>query len=193
MHKLAPIVLAGCIPITFSGSNVPTDHTFKLTDEDIAAATSETCAQDWIGDDPQANLDTAMAELEDRGVKIAERKAKGFSAALPGRLFVGHGFGTKPVAWQVEILSHELVHYCQRDALGIGFERAYAHSAGRWRLEVPAWSQSIRTMAAQGANDAELMVWIDEKLISMRDSYFLHDIDPGQYEIVTRRIWESEL
>ncbi len=193
MRWILPLTLAACIPVTFSGSNVPTDHVFRLTADDIAAAESSTCAQDWVEDDVQFNVHTAIAELDDRGIKIVERKRRGFSVAAPRRLYVGKGFWDKPVASQAVTLSHELVHYCQRAALGAKFEDAYLHSAGRWRLEVPAYAQSIRTMHEQGTDEQALANVIGIRLTKMRDDYFLHDIDPAQYEMVTRRIWEAEL
>lgn len=191
-YRALPIFLFNCIPLSFSGSNVPMDHTFALTPADIAAAESDECAIEWITSDPGSNRKQALALLDDLGIKIVERKADGFALAGARRLFVGADFHGKTYAVQSVTLTHELYHYCQRDASDKLFEAAYMHSAGRWRIETPAWSQSIRTMLRQGASDRYVAKFIDTKLVSMRDFYWLHDIDPAQYELETRRIWESQ-
>jgi hypothetical protein len=187
-----PFILAACLPLSFSGSNVPTDRTFQLAPEDIGAAGSDECAIDWITDDPTFNRDHALALLDDLGVKVVERKAGKFTTAMPRRLYVGAEFWGKSYAVQSVILTHELVHYCQRSDMGAGFERTYMHSAGRWSLEVPAFAQSIRTMIRQGASLRDVSNYIEAKLVSMRDFYWLHDIDPIQYDRETRRVWEMQ-
>lgn len=188
------IALAACLPLSFSGSSVPTDHTFKLTAEDIAAAADTSCYQEWVGADPEANRDEALRRLEARGVDIVERTASRFTMALRGQTRVGKGFWENPVAVQAVILTHELTHYCQRDDLGDDeFDTAYAHSAGRWRVEVAGHAQSIRTMKAHSPDAAAGAVaeYIDVQLVKMRDAYWLHDIEPGQYEGETRKVWEA--
>jgi hypothetical protein len=192
MLRLSPLILAACVPLSFSGSNVPTDHTFTLTNEDIAAAESDECAVEWITDDAGLNRDQALSLLDDLGVRIVEREVAKFTTATPRRLFVGKGFSERPIPSQATTLTHELVHYCQMDASNAIFVKSYAHSAGRWRIEVPAFSQSIRTMIRQGESDELVSDYIDAKLVSMRDFYFLWDIDQAQYEMETRRIWESQ-
>lgn len=192
MLRLTPLLLAACIPLSFSGSNVPTAHTFSLTAEDIAAAESDECAVGWITDDAGSNRDQALSMLDDLGVRIVEREVAQFTTATPRRLYVGNGFSERPIPSQSTTLTHELVHYCQMDASSAIFVASYAHSAGRWRIEVPSFSQSIRTMIRQGASDANVATFIDGKLVSMRDFYWLHDIDPAQYEMETRRIWDRQ-
>jgi hypothetical protein len=136
----------------------------------------------------------ALSLLEERGIKITEREAAKFTTAGRYTLRLGSGFWEKPTEVQAMILSHELVHYCQRDALGDReFELAYAHSAGRWRVEVPAYSQSIRTMSAQAAGEQAVENYVDDKLMSMRDFYWLWDIDQVQYFQETRRAWEAAI
>jgi hypothetical protein len=191
---LISCLLCSCIPIAISGSNVPTEHTFQLTEKDIAAASSEECVQEWVTDDPVANHGMALALLEERGVKVTERSAIRFVTAFERRLRLGDGFWDKPTSIQAEILSHELVHYCQRDQLGDrAFELAYAHSAGRWRIEVPAFAQNVRTMREQGVSHDELQMYIDSRIVSLRNFYLLWDIAPDQYEKETRPILESAM
>lgn len=194
MKRLFPLILAACIPVKLSGSSVPTDHTFRLTPEDIAAAHDTACVQDWIGPDPGPNRAEALKRLEARGVKISERKVLASTTAYATVLRVGHGFWEKPLEEQAAVLSHELVHYCQRDVLGdVAFVELWGHSAGRWSLEVPAHTQGIRTYKAQGWTDEQVGAYIEWKIGKMRNFYWLWDIDPGQYEEETRRAWEVVL
>lgn len=193
---LSLIVLAGCFPIKISGSNVPTDHTVQLTDADIVAAEGyiDSCKVDLVSNDAQEVVDQVLAELEDRGVEVAERKHLKFTTAFKGRLEVAKGFWDRPISWQAMILTHELVHYCQRDDLGNrAFLEAYENSPGRWVIEVPGEAQFIRTGIAVGYEDWSAEKYIDDRLESMRDFYWLHDLEPVQYNRETRRLWESVL
>lgn len=186
------LLLVSCLPSRISGSSVPTEHTFRLTDGDLEAGASADCAQGWVTGDPEKDVKIARAMLDARGVKIVERNPGTTATALEHRLVVERGFGKKPLAAQAEIYSHELVHYCQRDAQGwIPFEEAYFTSDGRWRTEVPAYTQSFRTELLQGRPAAQVRKNIEGRLSSMRDGYWLWDINPEQYEAETRRIWES--
>lgn len=194
MKRLFPLLLTACVPLSFSGSSHPTDHVFRLTPEDIAAANDGSCVQDWIGPAPGLNRAAALKRLDARGVTISERRVLNHVTAYATHLRVGKGFWKKPLEDQAAVLSHELVHYCQRDLLGdVVFVELYAHSAGRWRLEVPAYAQSIRTFQVQGLSEEELQSYIDKKLISVRSFYMLWDIEPGQYEAETRSAWEAVL
>jgi hypothetical protein len=178
--------------LSFSGSNVPTEHTFRLTEADVEAAADVSCAQEWVASEPGENRDEALRLLKERDIPVIERPGVRFTTALRGQLRVGRGFSEKPVSLQAVILTHELEHYCRRDKIGDNaFDKGYAHSAGRWRVETPAYGQSIATLVAQGANEEAVAQYIDEQLVSMRDFYFLHDIDPEQYEEETRKIWEA--
>ena len=190
------VFLFGCFPIHISGSNVPTDNTTLLTAADIAAAEGylESCRVDLVSNNAQEVVDQALAELKERHIRIVEREKLTFTTAFRTRLEVKKGFWDEPVAYQAATLTHELVHYCQRRDLGnLTFEKSYANSPGRWRIEVPAVAQDIRTAVAVGFEDWSPRKYIDEKLPGMRDFYMLHDLDPIQYELETRRIWESVL
>jgi len=194
MRKLAAlsVFLGACIPLSFSGSNVPTPHTFMLTEADVAAAADVSCVQGWVTSDPQANRNEALRRLKALDIPVIERPGVRFTTALRGQLRVGRGFSEKPVWDQAVILTHELYHYCQRGKLGDNaFDKSYAHSAGRWGIETPAYGQSIATLVAQGANEDAIGAYIEDRLVSMRDFYWLHDIDPQQYEEETRKVWES--
>lgn len=189
---LIALLLVACLPSRISGSSVPTEHTFRLTEEDLEAGASTSCAQAWVTGDPAKDIATARTMLRARGVKIVERNPGTTATALEHRLLVERGFHNKPPKVQAEIYSHELVHYCQRDAQGwIPFEEAYFTSDGRWRAEVPAYAQSFRTQVLQGRARDEVRRDIGRRISSMRDGYWLWDIDPKQYKVETRRIWES--
>jgi hypothetical protein len=190
------IALAGCFPVHISGSNVPTDNTVQLTEADIAAAEGyiESCKVDLVSDDAQEVVDQALAELEDRGVDVVERNHLKFTTAFRGRLEVEKGFWNTTVERQAMILTHELVHYCQRDQIGNrAFIEAYENSPGRWVIEVPGEAQFIRTGIAVGYEGWSAEKYIDDRLPRMRDFYWLHDLEPVQYSRETRRIWESVL
>jgi hypothetical protein len=189
MRKLGLLVLVACGPTTISGSNVPTEHTFELTEADIEAGASNECALAWIGSDSEVNRKKALDILAERRIRIWERNPSGFITSFPKRLWLTPDFSDKAVALQAAILSHELVHYCQRDKLGADFEADYLHSAGRWRLEVPAYAQQFRTYVAQGMTADDVAVEISLQVESLRTRYLLWDIDPEQYETETRRIW----
>lgn len=189
MRKLGILLLAACGPTTFSGSNVPTEHTFLLTDADIQTASSNECALAWIGSDPDANRKKALEILKERGIRVSEKSPTRFITALPKHLLLTPGFSEKPVDLQAALFSHELVHYCQREKLGPDFDAGYRHSAGRWRIEVPGYAQQFRTYVAQGMAPDAVSKEISSRLVSMRKTYMLWDIDPEQYETETMRVW----
>jgi len=191
MRKVLPILLlAGCA-FRISGASAPTDETVRLTPADIAAAESDVCVQDWVGPHPGPNRAKALSLLDDRGVVVIERRVLRRTTAYARRLRVGKDFWKRPLAEQSAILSHELVHYCQRDLLGDEqFVVDYGDSVGRWRLEVPAYAQTIRTMILQG-DGKWVDGYIDDRIPRMRNFYLLWNIDPAQYETETRRIWEA--
>jgi len=192
MKRLLLLLLISCAHVSLSGSNVPTDHTFALTAEDISAANDASCRQEWVTDDPASNVKTAVALLDKRGIRLTERDAARFTTATRYTLRLGKGFWDKPVETQAVVLSHELVHYCQRDALGNdAFELSYLTSSGRWRVEVPAYSQSIITLRVQGMSAAEAGTYIEDRLEKMRDFYWLWDIDQIQYDTETRKAWKA--
>lgn len=192
MKRLAPLLLAACIPMSFSGSSVPTDHTFRLTPEDIAAAGGRSCIQDWIGPDPGPNRAEALKRLKARGVKVSEREILPWTTAYARDLRVGKDFWEKSLEDQAAILSHEFVHYCQRDRLGnMAFVELWEHSAGRWRLETEAYAQSVRTYKTQGLPQEHLDAYIDKRILSLRNFYWLWDIEPGQYVEETRKVLEA--
>jgi hypothetical protein len=192
MRKAAvlSVLLAACGPVKVSGSSAPTEHTFRLTNADLESAADPSCYQDWVGHDPEANVAEALERLHAIGVEIVERKALNFVTAFRHELRVGKRFWENPADEQAMILTHELVHYCDRERLGdASFERAYLHSSGRWRIETPAYAQEWRTAIAQGETPEMISERIAVRLLSMRNFYWLWDIDPEQYETETRRIW----
>jgi hypothetical protein len=194
MRRIPLLLLVGCAPLHFSGASFPIEHTVGLTEMDISAARSTTCLQAWIGPDPGPNRAEALKRLEARGVRISERRVLPWTTAFAGELRVGAGFWEKPLAEQSTILSHELVHYCQRDRLGNAvFVETWENSPGRWALKMPAHVQTILTMKAQGTSEPALEAYIDKRIMTMRDFYLLWDLDQKQYLTVTREIWEESL
>lgn len=197
-HALVAVALVlpspGCFPTKISGAQAPTEHTFRLTarDVDIAVSWGQRCAQDWVTGDSTKDVETALGLLERRGVRVKVGNPVAGGTALRRTLLVSKDFETSSAASKARLLSHELVHYCERDLLGHkAFEELYAHSAGRWRIETPAHLQQFATLALQGATQPALAEAIEARLPTMRDSYWLHDIDPEQYAAETRAIWLS--
>ena len=191
---LASTLAVGCLPTQISGASAPTEHTFKLTDADLAYVEQDDCAQDWVTGNAEADLELAHAKLKDRGVKIRGRNFVAKATAFERVLWVAKDFDDLDDATQARLLSHEHYHYCQRDELGdIAFEESYFNSPGRWRIETPAYRQTFRTMIMQCEPISTVAKKIDGQVKSMRDMYLLWDIEPEQYETVTRKIWRSVL
>lgn len=187
-------LLAACKPpAEFSGAKEPTPYTFALTEADIAKAESDDCAQAWVTGDSPADVEAAFAVLDDLRVKIKRgTNPIATGTALRNTLWVDRDLFDKDLDYQVQLLSHELVHYCDREKDGdVDFDARYFHSAGRWVYETRAYAQSVRTMKIQRQDDGVIQLWIDRRVASMRDKYWLHDIDPAQYLTETRRILEA--
>lgn len=188
--------LAGCkVPAMLSGAKEPTPYTFKLTADDIAKAGAMDCAQAWVTGDPAADLAAAKQKLDTLGVRVrkGENPVAG-GTALRHTLWVDREVdGWEPAA-QARLYSHELVHYCDRRKDGdADFDARYFHSAGRWVYEVRAYAQTFRTMRAQGVAESKIRKAIDDRIVRLRDKYWLHDIDAEQFEVETRRIFEGVL
>lgn len=191
MTRLFPLLLAGCIPLSFSGSSVPTDHVVKLSRADIEAASSTACVLPWVTSSARANKKAALAELEARGIRIVEKLVLRSSTAMPRRLYVGKDFWKKDLETQTEVLTHEVFHYCQRDMMGPSFDEDWAESPGRWKIEMPAFAQQVRTAVLHGASDEAVQDWIDKRIVSIRNSYLLWNLEPVQYETETRKVLEA--
>lgn len=184
----------GCLP-QFSGSNHPTDQTHSLTAEDIAYAERTDCFAEFTGD-PAVDLAADKAYFKERGVKIKLLKSDvwRFATALRGTLLLPKGFYDKPEVNQARITGHERGHYCQRDEFkGNDFERAYALSNNRFRFEVPNYRYGLRRLKAYGVSDEALCREIGTRIPKFRDSYWLHDLEPVQFEREMRRILEMEV
>lgn len=183
------LLISGCAPLAFSGANKPTEHTFELTPEDLEEAARLDCEQAWFTGDPAEDIATAFDRLSLASVDVVYRNPIAGGTAGQSRLYLARNFPERPPQAQARLLRHELTHYCDRKRLGDAtFERRYAHSAGRWVLEVRADVQQVRGFRDQGASAKDLRAWIDKEISTMRDVYWLWDIDPEQYEAETRRI-----
>jgi len=197
MRKIfLPVIFSFGCAFSINGSNVPTEHTSQLAPKDISQAEEfiVKCALDWIGPEPEQNKVRALEELEDYGIKIIARNPFRFATAFRRRLLVGKDFYSKPTWEQVELLTHEIIHYCERDILGDKeFEKMYGESAGRWSLEIPAQAQVINTGIAHGASAEQADKWIESELPHTQKYYWLYNIDPKQYEEETKRIWSEML
>lgn len=196
MRRLAlPLLLVGCLPTQISGASAPTEHTFKLLDSDIAYIEADVCAQDWVTGNVASDLVIANEMLDDRGVEIQPRRIDGLQAtALATRLKVPKDFYQRDEADQASLLTHELVHYCQRAAQGdIPFVEGYFASPGRWRTEVPAYTQTYRTMRLQGVSIPVIEEKIEARVLSLRNSSWLWDIEPTMYVEETRRLLRRAL
>lgn len=188
------VALSSCFLKQISGAHEPTEHQFHLTDGDIAAAESTECMQTWVTGDADTDLASAHVRLKEYGVKIKEGNPTGFTTALRKTLWAKEGFSKKPTEEQVYTLSHELVHYCQRSLMGDNaFDKASANSAGRFRLETPAYLQSFRTYKVYCASSKTIENRIVDRQKAFRDKYWLWDIDSDQYLQTTGRIWRTAL
>lgn len=189
------VILLGCVPLQFSGSNEPTDQTHPLSDSAIAYAESEKCMHALSGD-PAADMADTLAYFKDRGVVVhqLETKAWRYATALRGRVLVPVDWPERNTAQKARTLAHERVHYCERDDYrGNDFDRAYALSDNRFKFEAVAYRMSVRAAKLYGASHGELCRYIEGRQAALRDVYWLHDLEPEQFNRETRRIWELEL
>lgn len=187
------VFLLGCGAFRFSGASEPTDHTFKLTADDIAYVESDECVQRWVTGDAEEDLAKARELLKERRVKIVKGNPIAMATALKRKLLVSDKFDAMTDEGEVVLLSHELVHYCHRDEQGSEFDMNYLHSAGRWRTETAAYLQGFRSMLLLCTPIGDVEDDIEKRLVAMRNMYLLWDIDPQQYVAETRRIWRSAL
>ncbi len=189
------VLLSGCSSIHI-GAKAPTDKTYLLSADTITIAANDDCRQDWVSGNPTVDLITAKRILKDKKIEVVEGNPKAAATSLAddpsvklGLLVVKKGFWKESEAYQTEYLSHEFVHYCDLERLGADYEITWATSNGRWTMETRAYAQSFRTKAAQGVPKMDLREAIDHRLESMRNFYWLWDIDPDQYMAETKDIW----
>lgn len=185
---------SGCalLPSGFSGAWEPTPHTFRLTPEDLAAASDPACQQRWATGDDDEDLAEAMRRLDAAGYRVRVKRLglSRFAQTYRTVIAVPKDFESRGAGDRARWLAHELVHVCQREQLGdLEFESALAHSAGRWRLETAGYATTAWWRAKQGQSTESLDAWMAEKLDDFRDDYALHDIDPAQYQQATMRVW----
>jgi len=181
--------LASCTPLTFSGASEPTEHTFELTEADLAEAEDPACEPGWVSDDPEATVQAAFDRLALKSIRVVMRNPIAGGTAGQSALYLRNDFDERSPESQAALLVHELVHYCDRERLGDAtFERRYGHSAGRWVLETRADVQQIQQFKRMGASDKFLRAWTEDQVADMRDTYMLWDIDPEQFERETLRI-----
>lgn len=189
------LVLIGCAPFPFSGAKEPTDNVHMLSADDIAYAEDDHCLHEF-SPNPAVSLAADVAFLNDRGVTLMQLNTPvwPYATALKDRVLLPADYPSRTTAQKARILSHERVHYCQRDGFeGNEFDRAYASSNNRFRFEVPAYRMNVRMLKAHGASQPELCSYIEARQAALRDGYWLHDLEPAQFEAETRRIWEMEL
>lgn len=113
------------------------------------------------------------------------------ATALRDKLVVKPGFWKKDPDNLAVILTHEVVHYCQRGLMGDNeFDTSAINSRGRVRMEIPAFRQSFITMLHIGYGEEEVRREINVRVDKVRNEYWLHDIAPAQYEKEVVKIWD---
>lgn len=193
--NLLSLLLLSCAPLQFSGSKEPTDHVHMLDVTDIAYAEDDRCLHQF-SPDPALSLAADVAYLNDRGVVLMQLTTPvwPYATALKDRVLLPADYSSRTTAQKARIMGHERVHYCQRDEYEKDeFDRAYALSNNRFRFEVPAYRMNVRMLKAHGASQQELCSYIEARQATLPDGYWLHDLEPVQFEAETRRIWEQEL
>lgn len=188
---LATLLLTACGgPLAFSGALAPTEDTFRLTPQDLKEASDASCEQAWFTGNDDRDLAQAEVLLDQYNVQIVWGNIIAAGTAGKTRLYIEEAYKKdNPKRDFTLLLSHELVHYCDRERLGDAqFEARYLHSAGRWVLEVRAYSQTIRSMIKQGAKTRHIEAYVKKRVAGLLDMYALHDIDPEQYERETTRL-----
>lgn len=185
----ALVQLTACFPKpALLGSAVPTAYTFKLADSDLEEAQRRDCEPLWYTGDPIADVDTAFLLLKENGIRVKHWNPLAGATSMPKTLYLRKDFDERTREDQAILLRHELTHYCDRTRLKGEFDLRYLHSAGRWVFETRAYVQSVRGMVAAKWRMRRIEQSVKNIVAEMRDEYFLHDIDPTQFEEETTRI-----
>jgi len=184
------VFLAACNPLAFSGASEPTEHTFELTEADLAEAADTACEPGWATEDPEATVQAAFDRLALKSIRVVMRNPIAGGTAGQSTLYLRNDFDERSPESQAAVMVHEVgAHSCDRERLGDArFERRYKHSAGRWVLETRADVLQIRQFQRMGASEKFLRQWTEDQVGDMRDTYLLWDIDPEQFERETPRI-----
>lgn len=178
-----------CTPVHL-GALKPTDRTYLLAQSTLEDAAAVDCRQTWVTGDPPADVRAAKAILANQGVRVLEGNPGSMGTSLEGVLWVSKGFWDEPLVAQAEILTHELVHYCDRAKWGhAAFEARYATSNGRWAMEVRAYAQGFATLKAIGYSPQAMARAIQSRVENVQSRYLLWDINPEQYRRETAAIW----
>ena len=139
-----------------------------------------------------ADLAEAERRVDARGLRVIEQNPTEFVTSFPFVMLAPPGFSKRKDDSKVRTYSHEFVHYCELDAMGFQvYLETFMTSDGRVRMETPAWGQTLITHSLQGAtfSDGDL----SNLAATVRDKYWLWDIDPAQYEAQIPKIWRSML
>jgi len=174
----------------------------KLSSSDLkAGASTAYLYKGTIPNDPQEAYDKAVALLNEAGYKLKKKpglikSGMDFTTTLSKTIWLAGNWDEYSLESRAKILWHELVHTRQRKAWGFTkYAWRYKSAEGRWRMEAPAYRESIRAMKAigKGASDKAVRQWITSKIDSMRTSYKLTALDSGQYKRETEKIWLKEV
>ena len=174
----------------------------KLSSKDLKAAKSTRYLYDGeIPNDPQEAYDKAVKLLKKNGYRLKDKpgitkNGMNFTTTLSRTIWLAGNWEDRSLESKAKILWHELVHTRQRKAWGFTkFAWRYKSAEGRWRMEVPAYRESIRAMKAigKGANDKAIKGWIERRMKNMRSGYKLGKLSKSQYEKETKAIWSKEL
>jgi len=174
----------------------------KLSDADIRAGDSTRYLyKGEIPKDPQEAYDKAVALLKEAGYQLKKKpglikSGMDFTTTLSKTIWLAGNWDEYSLESKAKILWHELVHTRQRQAWGFAkYALRYKSAEGRWRMEAPAYRESIRAMKAigKGASDKAVRSWISSKIDSMRQDYKLTALDAGQYRRETQKIWMREV
>ena len=153
-----------------------------------------------IPKDADESLAEAKRLLKEAGYSFCRRSSRfehgrKFTMTLRRRIALSGNWSKYSTAHKAEILWHELVHVRQRKAWGHArFLARYITAEGRWRIEVPAYRESLRAKKAisKGYTQQAVRNYITGKIKSMRASYKLEKLDTGQYKRETQKIWFLE-
>lgn len=174
----------------------------KLSSSDLKAGKSTRYL--YKGDipkDPQEAYDKAVELLKKAGYKLKHKRGitkngMDFTTTLSRTIWLAGNWESRSLESKAKILWHELVHTRQRKAWGFTkFVWRYKSAEGRWRMEVPAYRESIRAMQAigKGASDKKVRDWIERRMKNMRSSYKLTKLDKSQYNRETKKVWMREV
>jgi len=160
----------------------------RIRDRDIRLAESQRFRDDALDRPWFKNASGLLirwrTEARLLGVRLVSKRSlfglrfSKFSTAYYKEIRLGTTYNRKSDEWKAVTLGHELVHSRQWRGYGRNtFRTRYILSMRwRWAIEVQAYAESVRILAALGASREEISNYIDTRPGALWDSYGLRGL-----------------